>query len=283
MKHLLRRSILTVALTSGLLGPPASAQQTTEKADAKASTGKSESAATLPNIEERALAILKKANDFLVQAQHFSVTVVNDYDSVQQDSGVKIEYGATRKYTIRRPDRARIDTDQRGGNQRGFFFNGKEIGVFDSDQKVYATAEHPGTLDEAFKYFVDQLEMPLPLSQIFSSTLPGLLDSTPFLRYVDAQTIVGVPCDHLAGRRKNVDFQVWIAQGDKPLFQRLVITYKFAVGEPQYRAQFSDWNFSPDVADSLFAFTPPEGLEKIPFAPLMQAKTETTEKKGGSQ
>jgi hypothetical protein len=156
------------------------------------------------------------------------------------------------------------------------------IAVFDTDQKVYATVEHPGTIDEAFNYFVDQLQMPIPLSQLFSSTLPGMLDTTPILRYVDTQTIAGVPCDHLVGRRKAVDFQVWISQSDPPLFQRLILTYKQAEGEPDFRAQFSDWNFKPEAPDSLFAFTPPEGLEKIPFAPLA-AQAATTESKGGTQ
>jgi hypothetical protein len=79
---------------------------------------------------------------------------------------------------------------------------------------------------------------------------------------------------------------VWVAQGDKPLLQRLIITYKREEGEPQRWAQFRDWNLSPDVPDSVFAFTPPEGAEKIPFAPRKVAATEAaeiTEPKGGTK
>src|SRR4051812_33363229 len=112
MKHVLWRTVPTVVLAVWFLGTPARAQ----KADSKAGTGKSESGAATSDVEEQASAILKKATDFLVQAQHFSVTVVDDHDTVQ-DSGVKIEYGATRKYTVRRPDRVRIDTDLREGTQ----------------------------------------------------------------------------------------------------------------------------------------------------------------------
>ena len=278
MNQTMWRPVLTVVLTCVFLGTPVGAQQA--KGKTKAKQAKSE--AQTKDVEERAFAILKKANEFLAQAQQFSVTVVDGYDSVQA-SGLKVEFGATRKYTIRRPDRVRVDTEQRNGNYRGFRFDGKAIAVFDTDQKVYATVEHPGTLDEAFNYTVDQLQMPVPLSQLFSSTSPGMLDTTPILRYVDEQTIAGVRCDHLVGRRKAVDFQVWISQSDPPLFQRLILTYKRAEGEPDFRAQFSDWNFKPEAPDSLFAFTPPEGSEKIPFAPLMKAQAETTESKGGAQ
>jgi hypothetical protein len=63
-----------------------------------------------------------------------------------------------------------------------------------------------------------------------------------------------------------VNFQIWIADGDQPLPQRLVLTYPKASGQPQFRAQFIGWNLAPEVPDSLFAFAPPAGANRIPFA-----------------
>ena len=63
-----------------------------------------------------------------------------------------------------------------------------------------------------------------------------------------------------------VDFQVWVTDGDRPLPQRLVITYKQAKGEPQFWAQFSDWNLAPAVEDSMFLAKPPDGAQKLAFA-----------------
>jgi hypothetical protein len=68
------------------------------------------------------------------------------------------------------------------------------------------------------------------------------------------------------------DLQLWIAQGSQPLPQRLVITYTRAEGQPQFWAQFSEWNLSPEVPDSLFAFTPATGAAKIAFAPRLQVQ-----------
>jgi hypothetical protein len=59
--------------------------------------------------------------------------------------------------------------------------------------------------------------------------------------------------------------QLWIAQGDEPLLQRMLITYKRAEGQPQFRAQFKEWNLSPEVSDATFAFSPAEGAVKIAF------------------
>jgi hypothetical protein len=63
-----------------------------------------------------------------------------------------------------------------------------------------------------------------------------------------------------------------------------VITYKNAEGQPQFWAQLSDWNLSPDVPDSLFVFTPPEGASKIAFAarkPVQAPERAQKGKKGG--
>jgi len=77
--------------------------------------------------------------------------------------------------------------------------------------------------------------------------------------------------------------QLWIAKGDQPLPRRMVITYTRAEGQPQFRAQFSDWNLSPEVPDSLFAFTPPTGAVKIAFAPRRPAGSATPEQGGEAQ
>jgi hypothetical protein len=69
----------------------------------------------------------------------------------------------------------------------------------------------------------------------------------------------------LAGRTETVDYQVWITEGAQPLPLRVVLTYKNAEGQPQFQAHFSDWNLSPEIQDSQFAFAPPEGARKISF------------------
>jgi hypothetical protein len=226
------------------------------------------------------MAILKRMADFLSQAQRFSVMVDIGFDVVQA-SGEKIEFGETRKIVVRRPDHARIDITKRDGATSGFIFDGKEIAVFNTRENVYATATRPGTLDEAIDYFINQLDMRFPLADLLSSQLAETLqEKVRAAYYVEQASIAGVPCDHLAFRREQADLQLWIAQGDQPLPRRLVITYKDAEGQPQFWAQFSEWNLSPEVPDSLFAFTPPEGAAKIAFAPRKPVPTGERERKG---
>ena len=62
--------------------------------------------------------------------------------------------------------------------------------------------------------------------------------------YVEKTSLYGAPAHHLAVRTDTVDFQVWVADGDKPLPQRVVITVQEGQGQSQFWAQLSDWNLS---------------------------------------
>jgi hypothetical protein len=115
-------------------------------------------------------------------------------------------------------------------------------------------------------YFLRDLGMRLPLAMLVTSRLPEELNRrTQVLNYVEATVFDGIPVHHLAGRTETVDYQAWISEGDQPIPLRIVLTYKNAEGHPAFRAQFSDWNMTPEVKDSLFAFTPSEGMQKIAF------------------
>jgi hypothetical protein len=73
-----------------------------------------------------------------------------------------------------------------------------------------------------------------------------------------------VATDHIACRGETTDAQLWIPRDGDPLPRRIVITYRLAPGQPQFAADLGGWNLAPDVPDSLFGFTPPTGVERIP-------------------
>jgi len=53
--------------------------------------------------------------------------------------------------------------------------------------------------------------------------------------------IGGKECDHFAFRKEDIDWQIWIAQGDRPYPCRYVITSKQVDQSPQYSVQIKDW------------------------------------------
>ncbi len=213
---------------------------------------------------------LLKTFDFIGDTKKISVSVESSYDAVQK-SGQSIEFGAISNWHIKRPNKVRIDIKNRDGNERNFYFDGNTITLYDKDQNVYAEVNKKGSIDQAFDYYMDELDMPLPLAELFSKDHPfDLKKSITSSTFLGDSTINGYLCDDLAYRTEDIDMQIWIQQQKNPLPHRFVLTYNNSPGKPQYRAQFKNWDLSPKVPDSLFKFKPPKDAEKIQFSPRIK-------------
>jgi len=211
-------------------------------------------------------AVLTRMANYLAKLPAWSVTVHSSFDAVQSD-GFKVEWNDIRTVTLKRPDRLRVESKRSDGARSLVLFDGKTITSFDESAQVYAQQPHPGSVDSAVVYFVRDLGMRLPLALMLSDQFPAeLKQRVQAAKYVETTETLGVPADHIAAKTPTVDFQVWIARGDRPLPLRVVLTYKNTQGQPQFRAQFSDWNVDIKPDDDLFAFTPPAGVNRIPFA-----------------
>jgi hypothetical protein len=216
--------------------------------------------------QREAAAMLERMTRYLSSLTSFSVGFRDGYDVVQA-SGQKIEFGETRRVTIARPGHLRVEEVASDGKRDLAVFDGKTISVYDADAGVYAQAPQPGNVDEALVYFVRSLRMRMPLALLLAKNLPDVLAGrVKSVDYVERTDILGMPTHHIAGRGENVDFQFWIRDGDEPLPLRVVITYLHSPGEPQFWANFSDWNVRPAVGASTFQFVPPREAKKIPFA-----------------
>lgn len=83
--------------------------------------------------------------------------------------------------------------------------------------------------------------------------------------YVGEATIAGILCDNLTLSNEDEDVQLWVAKGDKPVPRRIVVTYKNLEGQPQFWAQFEEWNFSPNFSETIFSYSPPAHADRISF------------------
>ncbi len=225
-------------------------------------------------IEEEALTLLKQSMEFISKTPRLQFKAEIGFD-VAQESGQMIEFGGSRQVSFLRPDKVNIAFNSRDGSNGGIVFNGKELLVFDKDEKVYAKIPLEGDAGQAFDYLAEELQMQVPMRDFFSNTpFDVLAEQLTSGFYVDESVVAGTPCDHLAFRNDRVDFQIWIATGDKPLPRRFVISYRQEEGHPQFWTQFVKWDLAPDLPDTLFSTAPPEGAEQIPFATLDPALNE---------
>ena len=76
----------------------------------------------------------------------------------------------------------------------------------------------------------------------------------------------GQDVDHFAFTQKGLDWQIWIARGDKPLPLRVVIIGTADKARPQFEASLS-WDVQPSFSAQDFSFTPPPGAHWIALLP----------------
>jgi hypothetical protein len=198
----------------------------------------------------------------LANAETFSVSIRMGYDVVQT-SGQKLQFGEKREILVARPNKVRVKAEQSDGDSGGLLFDGTQITLFSKSANVYSVTEKPGTLDAAIRYMVGELGMRVPLARLLQTTLAQDLEKlSSNVEYVEKNTLDMTPTDHLAGQLPDADYQIWVASDKLP--RRIVLTYKNAPGQPQFWAEFSNWNLAPTVTDTTFVFSPPKDAEKIP-------------------
>ncbi|MCD6032455.1 MAG: hypothetical protein K0S78_4637, partial [Thermomicrobiales bacterium] len=217
---------------------------------------------------------------FLASLPGYQVTCRGSYD-VLQESGQKLEFLEVRELVLQRPDRLRVTHRGSDGGQDLLIFDGRHITLLDERAKVYAQVPQPGALDDAIVYFVRDLKMRLPLARLFTNrSTEELARRLQSVIHIERTELLAVPTDHIAGRVGNVDVQLWIAQGDRPLPMRVVLTYFEEPGQPQYRANFEDWKTGPPPKPDTFSFSPPAGARQIVFAAQMPSTRSSTAQTG---
>jgi hypothetical protein len=233
--------------------------------------------------DRQAMDILQNMAKTLAEAKQFRVTLSSSYDAPQED-GQMVEFGALRYIQVKRPDKMRVDLQRSDGDLRILAFDGKDIIAYNIMDNVYARTEKAGTVDDAVKYLVGVLKTPLPLARLFRTSLPAELEQlVEEIDYVELNTLTDVPTDHLAVRTKDVDFQIWISRGKEPLPRRIVMTYKNFRGDPQFRADFSNWNLSAKGVKGPFTYSPPTNAEQVPMLVRNRAQVGIPAQEGGAK
>jgi len=227
----------------------------------------SPAAAEEPGLSEDAAKIMARMTDFISAAPAFSLVSDTGHE-VLQKNGHMLEFGSQLTLAIQRPSQAVGRFDSRDGDVSITVLDGKTLSVYVATHGIHAydATRQPGDIDSSLEFLANLITVPRQLRDFFSRDLTASLSIAVMSGYyVGESKISGVVCDHLALRGDKEDVQVWIARGDEPVPRRIVITYRELEGQPQFWVQFAEWDFSPDLSDTTFTFSPPEGAERIRF------------------
>lgn len=214
--------------------------------------------------------ILQQACDLLKSAQKFSFKAEVTDDRVYTGRK-KLQFAFDLDAFVQRPDKLRINAQGDTENKQ-FFYDGKTITLYDQPKNAYAVMPAPATIDAALDQAHKDFGLTVALSGLSHANAYAVMTKgQKHDLYVGEGLVRGVKCHHLAFDRDDMQWQIWIDAGDKPLVRKLLINQKNLPAAPQWTAYLTDWNLAPQFSDSLFVFTPPEKAVKAKFMSLQEA------------
>lgn len=220
--------------------------------------------------EADARRLLKSMTDYLAA----QTTSSFQYDAVLEvvtAEGQKLALASSGSLAMQRPDKIHV-TRQGGFADVELFFDGKALTILGHNLNLYTQVDAPGTLDQLVDELRNKYNRPLPAADLLlTDAYEALMHNVVDVKDLGSAVIGGVECDFLAFRAEEVDWQIWIAHGDRPYPCRYTITSKLISGGPQYSIQIRDWKAGDDVEKADFNFKNATNAEKVEMEDLKGA------------
>ena len=212
--------------------------------------------------EANAKKLLKAMSDYLVAQKSISFQVDSTLEVVTKD-GQKLGLASSGSVELSRPDKIRV-TRTGGFADVEMDFDGKTLTLLGKNLNAYTQTEIPGTVDNLVDQLREKYHRPLPAADLLlSKPYDMLMEDVIDAKDLGSGVIRGKECDHLAFRKKEVDWQIWIAQGEHPYPCRFVVSSKKIKMSPQYTIEVSDWKASAEPGSVDFTFKAPEGAKMV--------------------
>jgi len=262
-------SVAAAALPSLALAqatpPPATPKPAAAPAAAPAATP--DTGPATPTVEPEARQALERMSAYLGTLSSFEIKTQTTVDIVTE-IGQRVQIDGSAHYKVRRPNGFVIDvvTDMK---TRSFFYDGKSFTVFSPKHDYYATVPAPDTILKTLDVLWDQFGLALPLEDLFrwNDTKSRRAEDLSSGFLVGPATIDGVLTNQYAFRQGEVDWSVWIEQGDRPLPRKLLIVDRSQAEQPAYVARLA-WTLNPTFPADTFTFKAGPGAKPIRMSTL---------------
>ena len=206
--------------------------------------------------------ILQSMSSYLGGTKTLSMNADIDFEFITTE-GQKLQLSAVASIVMERPKKLHITRKGALANTE-FFFDGEVLTMLGRNLNVYTQTPVSGTIEDAIVAYELETGIPAPGADLmFTDSYKVLSDGVQTGEYLGTAYVGGVECHHLAFRKENVDWQLWVKTGDQPLPMKYIITTKWVTGAPQYELRLRDWITSPKISASEFKFSAPEGAKKV--------------------
>jgi hypothetical protein len=218
--------------------------------------------------EAQAKDLFKAMSDYLAAQKTLSLDFNSMLEIVSKE-GQKIGLASSGTISLSRPDKIRA-TRHGGFADVELVFDGKTVSLLGKNANIYGQVNAPGSIDDLVDTLRDKYHRPVPgadllMSNVYDQLMPQVTE----VKDLGSGVINGIECNHLAFRTPDVDWQIWIAQGDRPYPCLYVITSHKVAGDPQYSLEIRNWKTGSDVAADDFSFKPPADAKQGDLSKLV--------------
>ncbi len=254
---------ILLAIGLGLVATPA------VSADPKAPAAPPQSAKT-PAAPPLPADVLRSMSAFLAKQKAFTFHAEIEYDHLLP-GGPKVRLAGALDMGVSRPGSLHADFRDDVMDRLIWFENGR-VTIVDPVGNTYTQVATPKDIDGTVAKLEKDYGVTLPLGEIAESDPYAVLTrGVESAYYVGIHNVEGVFCHHVVLQRKDLQIQVFVEVGAKPLPRKLVFEYLSKPGSPQYTASLTDWSLAAPKAD-LFVPKLPKGAGKVDFLPLPEGK-----------
>ncbi|MQR01005.1 DUF2092 domain-containing protein [Glaciimonas soli] len=215
-----------------------------------------------PAIDPNVIKALDNMGEYLRTLNTFEIRTASVTDALLGDDQTA-QYGSTAILKVHRPNQLQADTTNDRGDHKLLYYNGRTTTVYGPDTKFYATVQAPPTLKDLVQVLAQKYGIEVPLTDLFYWGTEKI--STSDIKsadYLGEALVDGHSTSHYAIREKDIDWQIWIDNGNKPLPRKMVITTTSEKTHPQH-ATLIRWDLTPSFAAGTFDFKAPAGSHRI--------------------
>jgi hypothetical protein len=213
--------------------------------------------------------IFKAMSDYVANQSVVSLAFDSDIEVVTSELQ-KIQFTSSGQVLLNRPDKIRASRTG-GYADLELVFDGQTVTALGKSLNLFAQANAPGSVDQLIDRLRDEHGVAMPgadllLSRVYDELMAGVLEA----KHIGLGVVDGVDCEHLAFRNADVDWQVWVEAGPRPIPRKYVITSKAVTGAPQYTLRIKEWRSDVPAAAEAFVFKPPADAKLVGFAALRE-------------
>ncbi|MFL5296819.1 MAG: DUF2092 domain-containing protein [Phenylobacterium sp.] len=217
-------------------------------------------------VEPTAVDALARMGAYLRSIPAFQIILRTQRDDVDA-YGQLITLGGGAVYRVRRPDAFNINLSLPGQTAQ-YVYDGRTVTVYDSRTSAYAKVEAPPTIRATLELAQQSYGVTVPLDDLFSWSEGDIkAKALTSAHYIGKAQVAGQITDHYAYRQAGRDWQIWIAEGDRPTPLRVSIVATDDPARPKFQADLA-WDTSAKFAANVFAFAPPPNAHLVDAHPI---------------